>query len=417
MNKIQYIRKIVIIVQKFGGTSLGSIELIKNVASIISEEFKKNKKIIVIVSAMSGVTNSLISLCRDISQLTCDDNLIEYDNAISTGEVVSSSLLALALQNIGIKARSMQSWQIPIYTNGNFSSALIKNIELNNIENMMDEGYIPIICGFQGLCEENRRVTTLGRGGSDTSAVAIAAAFKASRCDIYTDVDGLYSADPRLIHNAKIINEISYDQMLELSSMGAKILHPRSVEIAKKYNVPVRIISSFTKKIGTIIADNDSKKLISKSHMINEDKNINSITYSKRLIEINAELNELKLDEFLSIIDSQNINIFLIKKISYNKLSFIITSEFKERINKIFSDLKEKKHYNFTYSNKDEIGLISVIGDSIGRNVNVIKQISSLLDKNNIDFSIIPSGESKISILVKDDIVEKIVRLIHEEIF
>ncbi|MBP7190619.1 MAG: aspartate kinase, partial [Rickettsiaceae bacterium] len=210
-----------IIVQKFGGTSVADIKKINNIATIVAKAQEAGNSVIVVVSAMAGVTNQLASYCADISSLDTKENLAEYDVALASGEIVTAALLALALQQKNIMSRSLLSWQIPIKTDDRFSKAIISNINNDVLRNCMENKIVPVIAGFQGITEDGK-VTTLGRGGSDTTAVAIAASINADQCDIYTDVDGVYNADPRLIHNAKKIDILSYEEMLEFASVGAK---------------------------------------------------------------------------------------------------------------------------------------------------------------------------------------------------
>ena len=229
-----------IIVQKFGGTSVENINCIKNVAGKIKAEFDLGNKIAVVISAMAGQTAKLIDYIDEIAPLKTPDNFYEYDTVLAAGEQISIGLLALTLQSYDIKARSWLGWQLPIKTDNVHGKARIIDINIKEITDSMNAGYVAIIAGFQGINLENNRISTLGRGGSDTSAVAIAAALNAKRCDIYTDVDGIYTTDPRIVPQARKLNKIAYEEMLELSSLGAKVLQTRSVEMAMKYNVAVQ---------------------------------------------------------------------------------------------------------------------------------------------------------------------------------
>ncbi|MEM8626462.1 MAG: aspartate kinase, partial [Pseudomonadota bacterium] len=229
------------LVMKFGGTSVGDLERIANVAQHVKREVDAGNKCAVVVSAMSGKTNELVSLTRGASPM---HDAREYDAIVASGEQVSAGLLAITLQSIGIQARSWQGWQIPIETDEAHSAARITNIQGGELLERMDRGEVAVVCGFQGR-GPNNRITTLGRGGSDTSAVALAAALKADRCDIYTDVDGVYTTDPRIVSKARRLDRISYEEMLEMASMGAKVLQTRSVEMAMRHNVRVQVRSSF----------------------------------------------------------------------------------------------------------------------------------------------------------------------------
>mgnify|MGYP005634257911 FL=1 len=231
-----------LLVMKFGGTSLATIELIKKAAERVKVEVSRGYEVIVIVSAMSGKTNELIGWVNKTSSVY---DAREYDAIVSSGEQVTAGLLALVLQNLDIPARSWQGWQVPLKTSSNHSSARIEEIPTQNLRTKFKEGMkVAVVAGFQGLSLDNR-VTTLGRGGSDTTAVAFAAAFDAERCDIYTDVDGIYTTDPRVCEKARKLNQISFEEMLELASQGAKVLQTRSVELAMRFNVRVRVLSSF----------------------------------------------------------------------------------------------------------------------------------------------------------------------------
>ena len=247
-----------LVVLKFGGTSVADVPQIKKIALKVKNEVNIGNKVIVVVSAMSGVTNSLIDLIKKISDKPISS---EYDVVLSTGEQVTSALLAIALGNLNIKARSWLGWQVPIITDKSHGKAVIEEIKTDKILEFLKQNDVAIISGFQGISKENR-ISTLGRGGSDTSAVAIAASFSADCCDIYTDVDGVYTTDPRIVKNARKLSQITYEEMLELASQGAKVLQTRSVALAMKYNVKLIVLSSFEDLPGTyIIKEKIWKKL------------------------------------------------------------------------------------------------------------------------------------------------------------
>ncbi|NOR50281.1 MAG: aspartate kinase, partial [Desulfuromonadales bacterium] len=243
-----------LVVQKYGGTSVGTIEKIQNVARRVARTYDEGNDMIVVVSAMAGETNRLVALSEEMCEFPSER---EYDVLVAAGEQVSIALLSMALQSMGHKAKSYLGWQIPLYTDGTFSKARIKEIKDANIRKDLDNGTIVIVAGFQGLDRDNN-ITTFGRGGSDTSAVAVAAALKADVCEILTDVDGVYTADPRIVPEASKINKISYDEMLELASLGSKVLQIRSVEFAKKYNVVVHVRSSLNDNPGTLVMKEDA---------------------------------------------------------------------------------------------------------------------------------------------------------------
>ncbi|MDR0631663.1 MAG: aspartate kinase [Holosporaceae bacterium] len=238
------------IIQKFGGTSVATLERIKNVANIIANFHQNKRSVIAVVSAMAGVTNKFIGYAHALNVCEGDP---EYDYVVSSGELITAGLLAMALRNLGLRAKPYSAWQVPILTDDNYGRAVIQKIDTNNLQKDTAEGIIPVICGFQGINTENR-VTTLGRGGSDLTAVAVASAVKADLCEIYSDVDGVYTVDPNLYNEARRIDEISYHEMLEMASQGAKILQEQSVDYAMKKEVVIRVASSFIDNKGTIIS-------------------------------------------------------------------------------------------------------------------------------------------------------------------
>ncbi len=246
-----------LVIKKFGGTSVSNTERIKRVARIVADSHEKS---VVVVSAMSSFTNQLVSYTNDIGPVTSREGLAEYDAVISTGEQITIGLVSLALMSVGLKSRSYLGWQVPIKTTDDFSQAKILEIDTEKIMSDLENGLIPIIAGFQGV--SNGRVTTLGRGGSDTTAVAVAAALKAKRCDIYTDVDGIFTSDPRVVPKARKINRIDYRSALEMASCGATVIHPRAVEIGMMAKVPIRILNTFSHDAGTDIVDEMEKTSI-----------------------------------------------------------------------------------------------------------------------------------------------------------
>src|SRR4051794_4197313 len=256
------------IVMKFGGTSVADLDRIRNVAVRVKRECEAGNEVAVVVSAMAGVTNQLVAWCQALSPL---HDAREYDTVVATGEQVTTGLLSIALQEIGIEARSWQGWQIPIRTDNAHGKARIAGIDGAELIRRMQTGQVAVVSGFQGIGPDNR-ITTLGRGGSDTSAVALAAAPQADRCDIYTDVDGIYTTDPRIVPKARKLERISYEEMLELASVGAKVLQTRSVELAMNERVRVQVLSSFDDVPGTLVVDEDE---------IVEKENVSGIAYSR----------------------------------------------------------------------------------------------------------------------------------------
>ena len=244
------------IVQKFGGTSVATLDRIKNVAEIVAESKSKHKDIVVVVSAMAGVTNKFVDC---VNSLGANEGHPEYDTVLSSGELVTAGLTAIALENVGIKSRSYASWQVPIFTNNNYGHAIIQNVDPVNLTKDLANGIVPVVCGFQGVSQEEK-TTTLGRGGSDLTAVAVSSAIEADLCEIYSDVDGVYTVDPNLYTGAQRIDEICYAEMLEMASQGAKVLQEQSVLYAMEKKVIVRVASSFIKAPGTIISPTAKSK-------------------------------------------------------------------------------------------------------------------------------------------------------------
>ena len=255
------------IVQKFGGTSVGDLDRIRNVAQKVKAEIDAGNQVAVVVSAMAGTTNQLVEWAKDIGPI---HDAREYDTIVATGEQVTVGLLAIALQNIGVDARSWLGWQIPFHTDSTHSSARIEDIQAQEIAKRLDAGQVAVVAGFQGVSEEGR-ITTLGRGGSDTSAVALAAALNADRCDIYTDVDGVYTTDPRIMPKARKLDTITFEEMLEMASAGAKVLQTRSVAMGMRHNVKIQVRSSFNDEPGTMVVDEDNQM---------ERQKISGIAYS-----------------------------------------------------------------------------------------------------------------------------------------
>ncbi len=246
------------IVQKFGGTSVSTLERIKHVAELVAKAHKK-QPVVVVVSAMAGVTNKFVECVQNLGSFEGD---AEYDSVVSSGELVTAGLMAITLKTMGLKSRSYAGWQVPIQTSSNYGSAVIQSVNPNNLQNDLQNGIIPVVCGFQGISSENR-VTTLGRGGSDLTAVAISDSLKANLCEIYSDVDGVYTVDPNLYPQAHRIDKIHYDEMKEMAALGAKVLQEQSVDYAIKKNVRIRVASSFIENKGTIICSDISEKKFS----------------------------------------------------------------------------------------------------------------------------------------------------------
>jgi aspartate kinase len=401
-----------LIVQKFGGTSVANTDRIKEVAKIVLLEIKNNNKVIVVVSAMSGVTNALISTCGALSDLATSEQMREYDAVLSSGETVTSALLALELQNHGQKSMSMQAWQIPISTNNNFSDALVCKIDKTRLELLLKENIVPVIAGFQGMTTDGR-ITTLGKGGSDTSAALITAAIGADRCDIYTDVEGVYSADPRVVHDTKKIDIMSHEEMMELSSAGAKVLHPRAALAALRYNFDLRVLSSFSELSDAIPASNiSSGTLITSKITKMENRKITAITSNKNLLAIEIEHAGINLQDIISHFLDSSLKIEQMQRDTEGSTSFIANLIDKNKFKLLLSDLKNKKIIaNFTLATN--ISTVTIIGYGLKNDINLFWKIIDILENEGIRVKSTNSTEITISILLNDEDTEKTIKILH----
>ena len=392
---------------KFGGTSVANIDRIKAVALKIKSEVEKKNKIIAVVSAMSGVTNDLVSLVKQASE-TYESS--EYDAVLSSGEQVTSALLSIALQSLGIKSRSWLGWQIPIITNDVHGNARIKEIKKENILKSLDNGFVTIVSGFQGISSKNR-ITTLGRGGSDTSAVALAAAFSADRCDIYTDVDGIYTTDPRIVKNAKKLDYITYEEMLELASQGAKVLHTRSVALAMKYSVKLRVLSSFENLPGTIIVNEEhnmeKSEIIGIAHNPNEAKITISIVPDKpgQAALIFGALADKGINVDM-IVQSSTIDN------SSTDITFTIPENDLILAQGILKNIQNEIGFSQVTSDINVVK-ISIVGNAMRSQPGIAKTMFATLANNQINIHVISTSEIKISVLVSSDYTELAMRSLH----
>lgn len=397
-----------IIVQKFGGSSVANTDKLFNVCKHIIEEYEKGNYVVVVVSAQGKTTDELIKEEKEITNMP---NKREHDVLVSVGEQITISKLAMCLEKLGYKAISYTGWQVPILTTSVFGNARIKTVDCQRVKNSLKDGYIVIIAGFQGVDKEEN-ITTLGRGGSDTTAVAVAASLEAERCDIYTDVDGVYSADPRIIRDVKKIDKISYDEMLELSSLGAKVLHNRCVEIGKKYDMPICVKSTFEKNSeGTIVTKKEELENLCISGVTKED-NIVRIT----LVGKNNKIG--RIYKVFSLLSDNDINVDIItqsfgehicKDISFSiKESELI--ETLELLNEYADELDIKEI-------KDDKGFskISIIGIGIANNPKVKATLFETLYENNINMHMISTSEIKISVLVNETMAENALKALHNK--
>lgn len=404
-----------LIVQKFGGTSVGDIKRIKNVAQKVKAELLKNNKIIVVVSAMSGVTNQLVGYCNEVSSLIDQDSLIEYDSIVATGEQITCGLLALELQSIGYKARSFLGWQIPIHTDSVHSKARIDNINGAELLKELENYDVIIIAGFQGIDSKTNRITTLGRGGSDTSAVAIAASVKADLCDIYTDVNGIYTTDPRITDKAHKLDKVSYEEMLEMAYSGSKVLQTRSVAMAMAHNVRVRVLSTFeevNETSGTILVNNEEESM--------EKRVITGISLSKN--DVHITLTKMPDHPGLSAsifgaLASKEVNVdMIVQNISIDKqfvdITFTTSKEELERAKIAIESVKSTVNYQ-DLKIDENIAKISIIGVGMISHSGVAHTMFKTLADKGINLLLISTSEIKISVLIAKEYGELAVRVLH----
>ena len=396
-----------LLVLKFGGTSVADITRIKKVALKVKLEVDKGNKIIVVVSAMSGVTNDLINLVKEASE---NYQLSEYDAILSSGEQITAALLSIALQALNIKSRSWLGWQVPIITNNFYGKALIKEIKTENISQSLDNDFVAIVSGFQGISGENR-ITTLGRGGSDTSAVALAAAFSADRCDIYTDVDGVYTTDPRIVKNARKLDYITYEEMLELASQGAKVLQTRSVALAMKYSVNLRVLSSFEDLPGTTIR-NEGYNM--------EKTEISGIAYSlnEAKITLSGVLDKPgQAAEIFGALAKHAINVDMIVQSSTidntsTDITFTIPETDLKIVQQVIKDIKNKIGF-LKFTSDTNVVKISVVGNAMRTQSGIANTMFETLAKNQINIHVISTSEIKISVLISSEYKELAMRSLH----
>ncbi len=405
-----------LIVQKFGGTSVGDIARIKNVARKVRAELDKKNKVIVVVSAMSGVTNQLVGYCGEVSSLLDDVALSEYDSVIATGEQITCGLLALELQSIGYKARSFHGWQIPLKTDNVHSKARIESIDGKALLEALEEFDVIVIAGFQGIHKASNRVTTLGRGGSDTSAVAIAAAVKADLCDIYTDVNGVYTTDPRITDKARRLSKISYEEMLEMAYSGSKVLQTRSVAMAMAHNVRVRVLSTFeevTDSSGTILVNNSEEEM--------ESRMVTGISYNKNEVQISLVRVVDRpgiCAQIFGALAAKEVNVdMIVQNISseggFADVTFTVSKDEFERAKTAIDAIKDEVKYQQILVN-DNIAKISVIGVGMISHSGVAHAMFKTLANKGINILLISTSEIKISVLIAKEYGELAVRILHD---
>jgi aspartate kinase len=396
------------IVQKFGGTSVADLDRIRAVAQRVKKEVDAGHQVAVVVSAMAGTTNQLVAWARDIGPI---HDAREYDTIVASGEQITVGLLAIALQNIGVDARSWLGWQIPFHTDGVHSAARIEHIDTASIAERLDKGQVVVAAGFQGISPEGR-ITTLGRGGSDTSAVALAAALEANRCDIYTDVDGVYTTDPRIMPKARKLNHVTFEEMLEMASAGAKVLETRSVAMAMRHNVNLQVRSSFTSDAGTMVVDEDNDM---------EKQKISGIAYSR---------DEAKVT-LVGLPDKPGIAATIFEKLAENHINVDMivqsASPDKSRTDITFSvgaldaekavvclkTIESDLEYKDIVSDPD-VAKVSIIGTAMRSQPGIAKTMFAVLAEKGINLHVISTSEIKISVLIDADYTELAVRSLHD---
>lgn len=396
-----------LVVQKYGGTSMGSVERIRNVAKRVAKTYDAGNDMVIVVSAMSGETNKLVALANEICEFP--DNR-EYDVLVASGEQVSIALLAMCLKSMGYKAKSYHGWQVPVMTDSAFSKARIEEIPDEKVRADLKDGTIVIVAGFQGIDREGN-VTTLGRGGSDTSAVALAAAFKADVCEIYTDVDGVYTTDPNICQDARKIEKVSYDEMLELASLGAKVLQIRSVEFAKKYNVDVHVRSSFNDNPGTMVTKEDKDM---------EAVLVSGIAYDKN----DAKIAVMGVPDkpgiaakILSPLSDANISVdMIVQNVSAGGLTDFTFTVTKADFKKALAITKEvAQEISAREVAEDEnISKISVVGVGMRSHAGVATKMFQTLGKEGINIQMISTSEIKVSVVIDAKYTELAVRVLHD---
>ena len=395
------------IVKKFGGTSVADLDRIRAVASRVKEAVDAGDQVAVVVSAMAGETNRLVDLVSNASALY---DAREYDAVVSSGEQVTAGLTAIALQGLGVDARSFLGWQVAVHTTDAHGSARIEEIDTALLDERLNQGQVAVIAGFQGISDDNR-ITTLGRGGSDTTAVAFAAALKADRCDIYTDVDGVYTTDPRIVAPARKLDHITYEEMLEMASLGAKVLQTRSVELAMRYQVPLQVLSSFTGGPGTMVVDEDD---------IMEQADISGIAYSsdeaKITLEGVADRPGVSAAIFGPLAEA-NINVdMIVQNVAADgertDVTFTVPKADMARSLKVLEAAADVLDYSALKSD-DNVVKVSVIGVGMRSHAGIASKMFATLAEKGINIQVITTSEIKVSVLIAAEYTELALRSLH----
>ncbi|MEQ8349625.1 MAG: aspartate kinase [Sneathiellaceae bacterium] len=402
------------LVMKFGGTSVASVDRMRKAAAKVARELAAGHQVAVVVSAMAGETNRLVELCQQVSPIY---DAREYDAVVATGEQVSAGLFAMCLQTAGVHARSWQGWQLPLHTDRAHGAARIMEIETGLLRQRMAEGQVPVITGFQGLAPDNR-TATLGRGGSDTSAVAVAAALSADRCDIYTDVDGVYTADPRIVPAAHRLAKVTYEEMLELASLGAKVLQTRSVELAMKYQVPLQVLSSLQEDAlgsdlpGTMVVDEDERM---------EEQVVSGVTYDTNAAKITlvrvSDRPGVAAGIFGPLAEA-GINVdMIVQSVSDDGKATDLTFTVPRGDLTRATDLLQKLAGEIGFQRllpSDNVVKISVVGVGMRSHAGVAANMFRVLAEKGINIQAITTSEIKVSVLLPQDYTELAVRSLHQ---
>ena len=396
------------IVQKFGGTSVGDLDRIRNVAQRVKSCVEAGDQVAVVVSAMAGTTNQLVEWAKQVGPI---HDAREYDAIVSTGEQVTVGLLSIALQNIGVDARSWLGWQIPLRTDEVHGAARIEEIQADEIIKRLEQGQVAVVAGFQGIAPDGR-ISTLGRGGSDTSAVALAAAIQADRCDIYTDVDGVYTTDPRIMPKARKLNSITFEEMLEMASAGAKVLQTRSVAMAMRHHVNLQVRSSFTDAPGTLV-QNEEKQM--------EKQKVSGIAYSSE----EAKITVVGLPDkpgiaakIFGVLADLHINVDMIVQsasadLQKTDITFSLARIDLEKAMSDLINLKDELAFE-RLIHDNNIAKISVIGTAMRTQSGIAKRMFEVLSEKQINMQVISTSEIKISVLIQADYTELAVRSLHD---
>lgn len=398
-----------LIVQKFGGTSVANTERIFNVADIATSAYKAGNQVVVVVSAQGDTTDDLIEKAAQINKRPSKR---EMDVLLSTGEMISMSLLAMAIQKLGYPVISLTGWQAGIKTDINYSEARIRKVTAERIRSELDRNRIVIVAGFQGINKQDD-ITTLGRGGSDTTAVAIAASLGADLCQIYTDVDGVYTADPRIVPNAKKLSTITYDEMLELASLGAQVLHNRSVEMAKKYNVDLEVVSSFTRNEGTKVKEGSNMEKMNVSGVARDNN-------CARIAIINLPDEPGVAFRTFALLAKYKINVdIILQSVGQDhkkSITFTIPQSSVEETERILRENKDQLGFE-DISVNTAVAKVSIVGAGMASNSGVAAKMFEALASVGINIRMISTSEIKISVLINEEDSEKAVKAIHDKFF